>query len=54
MSADDLKNVSKTDWDRIDAMDDEAIDTSDIPPLDESFFAKAKVRLPKSKGHPLA
>ena len=28
MSADNLKNVSKTDWERIDAMDDEAIDAS--------------------------
>jgi uncharacterized protein (DUF4415 family) len=30
-------------------MSDEDIDTSDIPPLDETFFANAKVRLPQRK-----
>lgn len=30
-------------------MTDEAIDTSDIPPLADSFFATAKLRLPKGK-----
>ena len=49
MSGDDLKRVSKTDWDRVDAMTDEEIDTSEIPPLDEAFFANAEVRLPKPK-----
>ena len=29
-------------------MSDEDIDTSDIPPLSEEFFAKAQLRLPKS------
>jgi hypothetical protein len=43
-----MSNTSKTDWDRIDAMKDEDIDTSDIPPLSEEFFAKAQLRLPKS------
>jgi uncharacterized protein (DUF4415 family) len=28
-------------------MRDEEIDTSDIPPLDESFFSKAKLRMPR-------
>lgn len=28
-------------------MTDEAIDTSDIPPLDEAFFADAKLRVPE-------
>ena len=49
MSADDLKNTSKTDWERVDAITDDEIDTSDIPPLDETFFANAKIRMPKSK-----
>ena len=49
MSGNDLKRVSKTDWERVDAMTDEEIDTSDIPPLDEAFFANAEVRLPKPK-----
>lgn len=30
-------------------MTDEEIDTSDSPPLDESFFAEAKLRMPKGK-----
>ncbi|HEX9917891.1 MAG TPA: BrnA antitoxin family protein [Pyrinomonadaceae bacterium] len=28
-------------------MTDEEIDTSDIPPLDEAFFADAKLRVPE-------
>lgn len=43
-----MNNISKTDWARIDAMTDDDIDTSDIPPLDEAFFAKAKLRMPQS------
>ena len=39
-----MNNTSKTDWARIDAMHDKDIDTSDIPPLTEKFFAKAKLR----------
>ena len=49
MSENDLKRVSKTNWERVDAMTDEEIDTSDIPPLDETFFANAEIRLPKPK-----
>ncbi|RLC07937.1 MAG: hypothetical protein DRI57_24980 [Deltaproteobacteria bacterium] len=33
----------------IDAMTDDMIDTSDIPPLTENFFATAKWRMPKTK-----
>ena len=47
MSADIMNNISKTDWERIDAMRDEDIDTSDIPPLTAEFWAKAKLRSPK-------
>ncbi len=43
-----MSNPSRTDWDKIDAMSDEEIDTSDIPPLTDEFFAKAKVRMPSS------
>ena len=42
-------DISMTDWDRLEAMKDEDIDTSDIPPLDESFFANAELRMPKTK-----
>lgn len=30
-------------------MTDEEIDTSDIPPLDETFFANARLRRPEQK-----
>ncbi len=49
MSANASKRQSLTDWERIDAMSDEDIDTSDIPPLDDAFFANAQVRLPERK-----
>ncbi len=43
-----MNNPSETDWARIDAMTDDEIDTSDIPPMTEDFFAKATLRLPKA------
>ncbi|MGK7892270.1 MAG: BrnA antitoxin family protein [Xenococcus sp. (in: cyanobacteria)] len=49
-----MSNTSKTDWARIDAMTDEDIDTSDIPPLTDEFFAKAKLRLPTSSNTTVA
>ena len=42
-----MNKPSETDWERIDNLTDEEIDTSDIPPLDDSFFARAGVRLPQ-------
>jgi uncharacterized protein (DUF4415 family) len=49
MSENTLKNTSQTDWARLDAITDEEIDTSDIPSLDDSFFSKAQLRIPKGK-----
>lgn len=49
MNGKNLKKPSKTDWARIDQMNDEDIDTSDIPPLDDEFFATAQVRMPEKK-----
>lgn len=49
MSAGNLKKHSKTDWASIDSMKDEEIDTSDIPPLDDAFFANAQWRTPGNK-----
>jgi uncharacterized protein (DUF4415 family) len=43
-----MNNTSKTDWARIDAMTDDEIDTSDIPPLTDEFFSKANLRMPAS------
>lgn len=49
MSAKPMKKPSRTDWTRVDALQDEDIDTSDIPPLDADFFAEAELRLPSAK-----
>lgn len=44
-----MNKHSETDWAKLEAMTDEQIDTSDIPPLDTDFFAKGELRLPKQK-----
>jgi len=49
MNVQDLKKPSETNWERLDEMTDEEIDTSDIPPLDETFFANARLRMPDKK-----
>jgi hypothetical protein len=43
-----MNNTSRTDWSRIDAITDDDIDTSDIPPLTDEFFSKAKLWMPSS------
>lgn len=40
---------SQTDWQRVDVMTDDEIDTSDIPPLDDKFFARARWRIPRGE-----
>ena len=49
MSAKDSKKPSETNWARVGEMADEEIDTSDIPPLDDTFFANARLRMPAKK-----
>ena len=49
MNEENLKKQSETDWARIDQMTDEEIDTSDSPPLDDDFFARAEWRMPEKK-----
>ena len=49
MSEKDSKMKSQTDWEKFDALTDSEIDTTDIPPLDDSFFAHAELRLPETK-----
>lgn len=49
MSESNLKNISQTNWAKLETMGDEEIDTSDIPPLDEKFFANARLRMPRGK-----
>lgn len=42
----EAQSSSLTDWDRVDAMTDDMIDTSDSPPLTKEFFATATWRIP--------
>jgi len=46
MNATSMNKHSETDWARVDALADDEIDTSDVPPLDDAFFARARLRLP--------
>lgn len=48
MSDSDMKHTSRTDWDRLAKMTDEEIDYSDIPPLTDAFFVRAKLVLPNA------
>ena len=49
MSESDMNNSSETNWALIDSLTDEAIDRSELPPLDESFFARATWRMPEGQ-----
>lgn len=53
MSVNDSNNTSRTNWEALEAMTDEEIDYSDIPPLTEKFFAKATLRVPTAQAHNL-
>ena len=44
-----MHKTSSTDWKRLEAMTDDEIDTSDIPELDDDFFARAEVKVPAKK-----
>ncbi|WP_176453139.1 hypothetical protein [Pseudanabaena sp. SR411] len=37
-----MTNISKTNWDKLDALSESEIDVSDIPPLTEDFFNKSR------------
>lgn len=43
-----MNDTSKNDWARIDAMSDQDIDTSDISPITDDFFADATLKMPPS------
>ena len=43
------KRRSRTNWARIDALKDSAIDFSNIPELGKAFFKRATLRLPEPK-----
>jgi hypothetical protein len=38
-----MSNTSRTNWVKIGTIRDDDIDTSDIPPLTDEFFSKAKL-----------
>ncbi len=42
-----MNSTSKTNWDKVDALTAEEIDTSDIPPLTEEFFDNSRWWQPK-------
>ncbi len=46
MKESNMNGSSKTNWERIDAMTDDEIDTSDSPPLTDELFAKARWLMP--------
>lgn len=46
MNVNDSNNTSRTDWEALEAMTDEEIDYSEIPPLTDEFFEKATLRIP--------
>ncbi len=41
-------SASRTNWERLDALSDAEIDTSDIPPLTDEDFARSEWRFPAS------
>lgn len=53
MSEKNLSSTSRTNWAALEAMNDEEIDYSDIPPLSEDFFEKATLRIPVSEAKQL-
>lgn len=46
MSGNDMNKPTRTDWERLQNQDDPEIDTSDIPELSDTFFARAKLVIP--------
>lgn len=43
------KNISLTDWDRVDKLSDDQIDFSDIPETNEEFWKEAELFMPPKK-----
>jgi uncharacterized protein (DUF4415 family) len=44
-----MSKASKTDWKRLEAMQDQDIDTSDMPELGDDFFSRAQLHVPAKK-----
>jgi len=43
------KNISLTDWDRVDKLSDDQIDFSDFPETNEEFWQEAELYMPPKK-----
>ena len=46
MNENAMNNISRTNWEQVDALTEDQIDTSDVPPLTEEFFSKSRWRTP--------
>jgi uncharacterized protein (DUF4415 family) len=46
MNRENLNSTSRTNWAALEAMSDEDIDYSDIPPLTDEFFERATLQIP--------
>ncbi len=44
-----MNQTFESDWERVDAIWDDEIDTSDISPLPHVFFQRAKIRMAKKE-----
>ena len=44
-----MKISSKTNWDRLAKMEDQDVDTSDVPELGDNFFQNAELVVPLKK-----
>ena len=53
MNKNNSQNTSRTDWAALEAMTDDEIDYSDIPPLTEEFFKNATLRIPANQASTL-
>lgn len=42
MNENSTNSTSRTNWEKVDSLTEEDIDTSDIPPLTEEFFSKSR------------
>jgi uncharacterized protein (DUF4415 family) len=49
MKENTLKKKSQTDWNKVDQLSDDKIDTSDIDALDADFFKSAELQMPVRK-----
>jgi uncharacterized protein (DUF4415 family) len=42
MSENSMNNISRTNWEKLDSLTEDEIDTSDIPPITEELFKQSR------------